>query len=82
MTEEERALMDQHAAYWRGLVDQGSALVFGPVFDPKGPYGIAIAVAEDDAAAQSLTTEDPVVKAKVGFTWQVLPMQAVTGKVA
>jgi uncharacterized protein YciI len=78
MTEEERALMEQHADYWRGLLDQGIVLVFGPVFDPKGPYGVAIATAEDEAAALALTAEDPVVKAQSGFAWEVLPMQVVT----
>jgi uncharacterized protein YciI len=78
MTEEERALMEKHAAYWRGLMDQGSVVVFGPVFDPNGPYGVAIVSAADEASARALAADDPVVKAGRGFSWEILEMQAVT----
>jgi uncharacterized protein YciI len=80
MSEEERSLMDRHASYWDGLLDKGRALVFGPVFDPKGPYGIAIASAENESSALALSSEDPVIEADVGFAWEVLPMQATTAK--
>src|ERR1700756_3607055 len=43
MTQAERELMERHAAYWQALLNKGSVLVFGPVFDPKGPYGAGIA---------------------------------------
>ena len=48
MTEAERELMERHAAYWRSLLDKGLVLVFGPVLDPKGPYGAGIASLADD----------------------------------
>ena len=34
--------MKRHAAYWQSLLDKGFVLVFGPVLDPKGPYGAAM----------------------------------------
>ena len=31
MTAEEREIMQQHVIYWKGLMDKGFVLVFGPV---------------------------------------------------
>jgi hypothetical protein len=36
MTDAERAVMGEHAAYWHGLLDRRTAVVFGPVLDPAG----------------------------------------------
>ena len=36
MTAEEAGLMAQHGAYLSGLVQDGVAILFGPVDDPKG----------------------------------------------
>ena len=78
MTEAERELMERHAAYWQVLLNRGSALVFGPVFDLKGPYGAGIAAFEDEAAARAFAAHDPVIKADCGFTYDICPMAAVT----
>ncbi len=42
MTPEERTIMQSHVGYWSGKVASGNALVFGPVADPGGGYGIGI----------------------------------------
>jgi hypothetical protein len=42
MTPEERQAMDAHAAYWRDQLGQGIAVVFGPVADPRGPWGLGV----------------------------------------
>src|SRR6476619_7991348 len=78
MTEAERELMERHAAYWQVLLNSGSVLVFGPVFDPKGPYGAGISAFEDEAAARAFAAHDPVIKADCGFTYDICPMAAVT----
>jgi uncharacterized protein YciI len=75
MSEEEKALMQTHAAWWSNLTTQGEAVLFGPVFDPKAPWGLGIIEAEDEEKARALTEEDPVIKAARGFTYEVLPMQ-------
>lgn len=36
ITDQERAIMAQHAAYWQPGVDAGHAVVFGPVLDDLG----------------------------------------------
>jgi uncharacterized protein YciI len=48
MTDAEAKLMQQHAAYWKGLMDQGLVILFGPVADPKGVYCISILELEEE----------------------------------
>jgi uncharacterized protein YciI len=81
MTETERKLMQAHSAYWRDLADKRTAIVFGPVADPKGPWGVAIVETENEAAARALSVDDPVMKANANFSWEIYPMlTAVTRK--
>ncbi len=51
MTDEERSIMNKHIEYWKEKMDNGMVIVFGPVFDPKGGYGMGVieAEGEDDA---------------------------------
>jgi hypothetical protein len=42
MTETEGTLMQEHVAYLKGLTERRIALIFGPVLDPNGAYGLAI----------------------------------------
>ena len=42
MTAEERQVMQKHVAYWTDLMHKGSAVVFGPVMDPAGVYGMGV----------------------------------------
>ena len=74
MTEGERALMQQHGAYWTGLMQEGVALVFGPVLDPEGVFGIAVVAASDEQQVRALVENDP---ARILNTFQVHPMRAV-----
>jgi uncharacterized protein YciI len=70
--------MQAHSQYWRSRQAQGEVLVFGPVLDPKGAYGMGIIVAPDDAGAQVFPDGDPAIKANIGFTCEINPMRAVT----
>ena len=49
MTEAERKAMEEHAIYWKGLIDRGIAIIFGLVLDPKGPWGVAIVEVADES---------------------------------
>ncbi len=77
MTEGERATMDEHVRYWSALAADGKALAFGPVADPRGPYGIAIVLAEDVAAAEALRDGDPAPVSAHGFRTELFPMPAL-----
>jgi hypothetical protein len=50
------------------------AIVFGPVADPKGGWGVAILRARDAAEIAELQQNDPAIRAGLGFTCVTLPM--------
>lgn len=77
LSPDEAAVMERHGAYWMGLVERGVAVVFGPVLDPKGVWGLAIIDVEDDAEATSLSAADPAVTSGV-CTYELHPMQLTT----
>ncbi len=77
-TPDEQALMREHGAYWRGLLDSGTALVFGLVSHPESPFGICVVRADDIEQARALSADDPVTKSGRGFTWEIYPMRAIT----
>ncbi len=76
MTEAERKLMDEHVRYWKDLQDRGFVLVYGPVFEAKGGWGMGIIEADDIAVAQDFAANDPTIKAGL-HTMEVSPMKAV-----
>ncbi len=78
MTPEERLIMERHGAYWSEKATQGIAIVFGPVMDPKGVYGIGVYQVRDKAQMRELLERDP---AKGLLHYEVvLPMaRAVVG---
>ena len=74
MSEEEAKLMQEHAVYWKACMDKGQVVAFGLVADAVAPYGIAIVEVDDDADVHRLTADDPVIKAKRGFKFEIAPM--------
>ena len=78
MDESEQALMGRHAAYWAGMCQEGAVLVYGPVMDPKGPYGMGIFEGADEADVKRRTGADPVMQAGIGFRIEITPMRAMT----
>ncbi|MBN8715151.1 MAG: hypothetical protein J0H50_14510 [Xanthomonadales bacterium] len=77
ITPAERGLMQEHATYWRELMKKGLVVAFGPVADPKRPYGIAIIQLGDNADPDILGAKDPAIKANAGFSFEVHPMPSV-----
>ena len=49
MDETEAELMGKHAGHWQDQLDQGKVIVFGPVMDPAGPWGLSVLETEDEA---------------------------------
>jgi uncharacterized protein len=74
MTANEREIMQQHVAYWQSIMQQGKVVVFGPVMDPKGPYGMGIVDADDENAIRRFIAGDP---ASAINTYEFYPMRAV-----
>lgn len=77
MTSEERQLMHQHVDYWKSLSEAGVALLFGPVTDPAGSYGIGVVEVEDEEQVAVLTANDPVTGSGGRFKHEVYVMPQV-----
>jgi len=73
MSDAERAVMGEHVAYCRSLLDQGKALLFGPVMGREGAWGLGIFTVADDAEARALTDADPAVTSGLGLRYELLP---------
>jgi hypothetical protein len=74
MTPEEGAAMQRHFGYGNDQMERRAALVFGPVADPQGAYGIAILDVASEAEAKRICAQDPVITAKLCFTSGVFHM--------
>jgi hypothetical protein len=74
MTPEERALMQAHVEYWRGLMAKGMVVIFGLVADQACPYGLGVVRLEAGVDPRSVWIDDPVIKAQKGFRFDVAPM--------
>jgi uncharacterized protein YciI len=61
MSDEERQIMGRHAAYWQPLVDAGRMVVFGPVVDSTGSWGLGVVEADDEDEIRAFAAGDPVV---------------------
>jgi hypothetical protein len=77
MTAEERATMTDHIAYWTEHAKQGISIVFGPVADPAGFYGMGVYRVDDEAHMRRLLADDP---ANGLLRYEITPMaDAVVG---
>lgn len=74
MTDAERQVMQQHVAYWSAFAEQGVAVAFGPVLDPKGVYGVGIYRVDDLSHMHRLLAADP---AKEILEYEVFEMPRV-----
>lgn len=63
MTDEEREIMGRHAAHWQPLIDAGAMVVFGPVLDDTGSWGLGVIEAdeEEEEELRAFAARDPVV---------------------
>jgi len=61
MTDEEREIMGRHAAYWQPLVESGQMVIFGPVLDSTGSWGLGVVEADDEDELRKFAAGDPVV---------------------
>ena len=74
MTDAEKNIMHQHAAYWKSHMNAGTVLVFGPVLDPKATYGIGLVAVDDEEQLNAFIGQDPARKIN---QYEYYPMLAV-----
>lgn len=75
-TTEERQIMARHADYWRQQLSVGHAVMFGPVLDPAGPWGMLALEVSDEQAMHHLKDADPAIVEIPGMHWEVLPFMS------
>jgi uncharacterized protein YciI len=61
LTDQEREIMGAHAAHWQPYVEDGSMVVFGPVLDGAGSWGLGVLEADDEEAVHAHADADPAV---------------------
>jgi uncharacterized protein YciI len=66
MTGEEREIMGRHAAYWQPYIDSGQMVVFGPVLDSTGSWGLGVIEADDEDELRAFAAGDPAVTTGTG----------------
>ncbi|MDH2908029.1 MAG: YciI family protein [Candidatus Nitrosotalea sp.] len=81
MTDTEAKVMKAHSTYWSDLASKKIAIIAGPVLDPMGMWGLAVVEAKDKSEVSTYVTNDPVIKANIGFRFEIHPMaQAILRK--
>ncbi len=76
MTQQEEKLMHEHAHYVGEQMKDGKVLLFGPVRDPAGAFGLAILEVDNEAEARTLGENDPTVRAGL-CRFECYPMRVV-----
>ena len=66
MSDEEREIMARHAEHWRPWVESGQMVVFGPVLDASGSWGLGVVEADDEQELRAFAADDPVVTTGTG----------------
>ena len=61
-------------SYWKEYLDKGVMLVFGPVLDPKGVYGLGIIAVDNEEQVKTLIDNEP---ASAINKYEYHPMMAV-----
>jgi uncharacterized protein len=79
LTPQEQETMSRHAEYWMQLLANGRVVVFGPVADPEGVWGMGVVRADSHEEVVLLGQNDPAISSGVA-TFDVLEiMGAQTG---
>ena len=79
MTPSEQQAMAAHMDYWQQLLGDGRVVVYGPVADPEGVWGMGVLRAADRAEVLAIAESDPSVTAGVN-TFDVFEIiDGVTG---
>ncbi len=64
MSDSEKAVMGEHAAYWTKLFERGRVVVFGAVLEPAGVWGLAVVEADSIDEVRAFAEDDPAVKTR------------------
>jgi uncharacterized protein len=68
MTDAEREVMGHHAAHWQPYIDSGQMVVFGPVLEGTGSWGLGVleVADEDEEGLRAFAARDPFATTGTG----------------
>jgi uncharacterized protein YciI len=61
MSDDERAIMNEHVDYWEAQTAAGNVVVYGPVVTESGSWGLGVFTAEDVHRARQVLDADPAI---------------------
>src|ERR671911_72707 len=61
MSDDEREIMERHAAHWQPFIESGQMVVFGPVLDSTGSWGLGVLEVDDEDGVRAHAAGDPAV---------------------
>ena len=61
LSDEEREVMGRHAAHWQPYVESRQMVIFGPVLDGTGSWGLGVVEADDEDELRAHAAQDPAV---------------------
>ena len=61
MSDEEREVMGRHAAHWQPYIESGQMVIFGPVLDSTGSWGLGVVQSDNEDEVRDFAARDPVV---------------------
>lgn len=79
MTSDEEQAMAGHQNYWRALRQDGKVVVYGPVADPEGVWGLGVLRVTGRAEALEIGNHDPSVLAGVNSFEVFEILDGITG---
>jgi uncharacterized protein len=59
MSDEEREVMGRHAAHWQPYIESGQMVIFGPILDSTGSWGLGVVEADDEDELRAFAASDP-----------------------
>ena len=65
MNDDERAIMREHGDYWERHTAAGNVVVYGPVVDPEGSWGLGVIKSGNEAQARSMLERDPAIATRL-----------------
>jgi uncharacterized protein YciI len=66
MSDEEREVMGRHAAHWQPYIESGQMVIFGPILDSTGSWGLGVIESDDEDELREFASRDPVVTTGTG----------------
>lgn len=75
MNADEARIMGEHFSYWSSLLSTGTVVVYGPVSEASGTWGLAIVEAARQDDVRAIGLGDPAVSSGMA-TFETWPMGA------